>query len=65
MEWLCSPIAEGGTILDPFSGSGTTLLAAIRTGHRALGVEIDPKNCEAIAKRIDGELDQKRLPFDL
>ena len=65
MEWLCSPIAEGATILDPFAGSGTTLLAAIRTGHRALGVEIDPKNCEAIAQRIDAELDQKRLPFDL
>ena len=36
----CKP---GGTVLDPFSGSGTTGLAAQRTGRRYIGVDINPK----------------------
>lgn len=33
----------GDTVLDPFCGSGTTMLAAIRTGRNSIGVEIDPE----------------------
>ncbi|MGN8587105.1 UNVERIFIED_CONTAM: site-specific DNA-methyltransferase, partial [Campylobacter jejuni] len=39
-------------ILDPFAGSGTTLLAAHRTGRRGYGVEIDPIYCDVIIRRL-------------
>ena len=37
--------------LDPFAGSGTTLLAADRTGRRARLLEIDPRYADVIVRR--------------
>lgn len=40
-----------GIVLDPFAGSGTTLIAAEKTGRRARLIEIDPHYCDVIVKR--------------
>ena len=45
----------GDTVLDPFMGSGSTLLAASRCNRRGLGIEIDPHYCEIAVRRIADE----------
>ena len=43
------------TVLDPFCGSGTTMIAALRTGRNSIGVEIDPEYCRMAARYLKGE----------
>ena len=41
-----------GIILDAFAGSGTTLVAAARTGRHGYGIELDPLYCDTILRRL-------------
>jgi site-specific DNA-methyltransferase (adenine-specific) len=45
----------GDTVLDPFCGSGTTMVAALRTGRNSIGVEIDPEYCRMTAQYLKAE----------
>jgi DNA modification methylase len=46
---------EAPLVLDPFLGSGTTIIAAHRTGRRCYGCEISPEYCEIILQRCEAE----------
>jgi site-specific DNA-methyltransferase (adenine-specific) len=54
MQWLCRLITpKGGTILDPFAGTGTTGEAAWREGFRAILIEREAEYQADIARRMD------------
>ena len=46
---------HGDTVLDPFCGTGTTMLAALKTGRNSIGVDIDPEYCRMALHRLDSE----------
>ena len=53
----------GDTVLDPFLGSGSTLIACVKTGRRGIGVEIDEGYCRLAKGRVmtEGKVHQLRL----
>ena len=55
--------AEPGSVIDPFMGSGTTGVAAIRLGRKFVGIELDSLHFDTACRRIDEAMRSPRL-FD-
>ena len=53
MEWCLGFLPDAKTILDPFAGSGTTLVACQRMGRHGTGIELDPDYFEIACRRVD------------
>lgn len=53
MEWCLGFLPDAKTILDPFMGSGTTLVACQRMGRMGTGIELDPDYFDIACKRVD------------
>ena len=53
VDWLISRLVfkDGATIFEPFNGSGTTMIAATKTGHRVKGVELTPNYVDVAVRR--------------
>jgi DNA modification methylase len=60
MDW-CLKRVKGQTILDPFMGSGTTGVAAVKLGRKFIGIEIEPKYFDIACRRIADALARPEL----
>src|SRR5690606_33707067 len=70
MRYLCRMVTRpGGTVHDPFAGSGTTLIAAVQEGFNVIGIEREPEYCEIIRRRMEAagesedDVEQMELPL--
>jgi len=58
MRWLCVLVGcqPGSLILEPFAGSGTTLVAAHREGFECVAIEREPAYCDIVRARVEAAL---------
>lgn len=63
MRWCIeqAKVPAGGTILDPYMGSGTTGVAAVQMGHLFVGIEIEPRYFDVACRRIEAAQRQADL----
>lgn len=56
MKWCIAASKSSGIILDPYMGSGSTLVSAKSMNRRAIGIEIEERYCEIAARRLAQEV---------
>ena len=60
MRWLIERFGQGdGVVVDPYGGSGSTLIACEQTGHRCRMMELDPRYCDVIIARWESMTGRK------
>lgn len=64
-DHIVSWCPEGGVVLDPFLGSGTTAAAALQAGRRCIGIEREAGYFEMACRRVRGDAPASRMPLDL
>lgn len=64
MVWCIQQAGMPGSILDPFMGSGTTGVAALRIRRKFIGIEIEERWFDVACRRIEAEARQGRIEFD-
>lgn len=65
LRWIVRLVAPpGGLVVDPFCGSGTTLIAAVMQGTSAIGVDNDAAYVAMAARRVAPYVAQTRLPLE-
>ena len=67
MRWLCRLVTPpGGTVLEPFAGSGTTIEAALMEGFHVVAIEREDDYLPLIAARLEriGQEPDGQLTFD-
>lgn len=57
IKWCLGFVQDADLILDPFMGSGTTGVAAVKLGRKFIGIEIEPKYFDIACRRIQAALD--------
>jgi DNA modification methylase len=63
MRWCVerAKVPAGGLILDPYMGSGTTLVAAVQMGHPCIGIEIEERYFDTACRRVAAAAAQPSL----
>lgn len=66
LQWCIEKarVPAGGTILDPYAGSGSTIVAAVTMGYPAIGIEIEPRYYETMLRRVEAAQRQGDLLRD-
>lgn len=58
MQWCLRQFPNAKTIVDPFMGSGSTLVACVKSGKAATGIEMDPEYFDIACRRVQKAVDQ-------
>lgn len=61
MKWCLGFLPSDAVVLDPYLGSGTTLVACAKLGRRGIGIELDPDYFEIACERVRKAYDQPDL----
>ncbi len=61
MKWCLGFLPDARTILDPFMGSGTTIVACQKEGRAGIGIEIDPEYFDIACRRVEDAMLQPDL----
>ena len=60
-EYIKAMTNEGDTVIEPFGGSGTTLIACEQLGRKCRIMELSPKYCDLIIRRWENETGEKAI----